>query len=103
MWVELRRDLRCVKRSEVAQRLDEVPYRLFRLATGSDDENYKNAVADIVAFAKKRKDESQDFVSCFQRGIFLLAVVLGVLGYLSGGTPWKNQIGNMCVPPFFFM
>ena len=52
--------------------------------------------------AKKRKDESQNFVSCFQRGIFLLAVVLGVLGYLSGGTPWKNQIGNMGIPPSSF-
>ena len=37
--------------------------------------------------AKKREDESQDFVSCFQRGIFLLAVVWGVPAALSGGTP----------------
>lgn len=37
--------------------------------------------------AKKRKDESQNFVSCFQRGIFLLAVVWGVPAALSGGTP----------------
>ena len=52
--------------------------------------------------AKKRKDESQNFVSCFQRGIFLLAVVWGVLVYPSGGTPWKKQIGNMGIPPFAF-
>ena len=52
--------------------------------------------------AEKRKDESQNFVSCFQRGVFLLAVVWGVLAYPSGGTPWKNQIGNICVPPSSF-
>ena len=52
--------------------------------------------------AKKRKDESQNFVSCFQRGIFLLAVVWGVLAYPSGGTPWKKQIGNRGIPPSSF-
>ena len=31
MWVEMRKDLRGVKKEEVEQRLPEVPYRLFRL------------------------------------------------------------------------
>ena len=57
MWVELRRDLRGVVRSELAERVDEVPYRLYRLSTGSVEEDFKNAVADIVVYADKRRRE----------------------------------------------
>ena len=59
MWVEMRRDLRGVLKSEVAKRLDEVPYRLFRLATGSEDENFKNAAADMAVYGKKRCRENE--------------------------------------------
>ena len=57
MWVELRRDLRGVLKSEVAQRIDEVPYRIFRLATGSHEENLVNAAADMAVYANDLKLE----------------------------------------------
>ena len=59
MWVELRRDLRGLLKTEVAKRLDEVPYRLFRLATGNDDLNFLNACADMAEYAIHRKKEKE--------------------------------------------
>ena len=59
MWVEMRRDLRGVLKSEVAQRIDEVPYRLFRLATGSNEENLFNAAADMAVYANDLKIERE--------------------------------------------
>ena len=59
MWVELRRELRGVLKSEVPKRLGEVPYWLFRLATGSHDTNLINAAADMAVYAIYRKREKE--------------------------------------------
>ena len=50
VWVEVRKDLRSVKKEDVERRLREVPYRLFRLAGDNLDANLKNIVEDIKAF-----------------------------------------------------
>ena len=59
MWVELRRELRGVLKSDVPKRVDEVPYWLFRLATGSHDTNLVNAAADMAVYAIDRKHEKE--------------------------------------------
>ena len=57
MWVELRCDLRGVLKSEVAQQVDEVPYRIYRLATGSIEENLRNATSDMAMYAARKMEE----------------------------------------------
>ena len=57
--MELRRELRGVLKSEVPKRLDEVPYWLFRLATGSHDTNLLNAATDMAVYAVDRKLEKE--------------------------------------------
>ena len=50
MWVEMRKDLRGVKKEEVEQRLPEVPYRLFRLWLARFADHEHALIADICAF-----------------------------------------------------
>ena len=58
-WVELRKYLRGVRREEVAQRIDEVPYRRWRLSTGNLDKNIDNLVEDLVQFDEDEKLEEK--------------------------------------------
>ena len=50
IWVELRKDLRGVRKEDVERRLREVPYRLLRLAGANHDENLWNVITDIKAY-----------------------------------------------------
>ena len=50
IWVEMRKDLRWVKKEEVEQRLPEVPYRLFRLWSPRLVENERALIADICGY-----------------------------------------------------
>ena len=50
IWVELRKDLRGVRKEDVERRLREVPYRLLRLAGANHDENMRSVIADIKAY-----------------------------------------------------
>ena len=55
MWVEMRRDLRGVKKEEVAERLMEVPYRLLRMASTMFEENFNALAVDMKTFAEDEK------------------------------------------------
>ena len=66
MWVELRRDMRGVKKEEVAERLMEVPYRLFRMASTVFEENFDALILDMKTFVadenlKRRGSSFQTF------------------------------------------
>ena len=59
LWVEMRKYLRGVERSEIHRRIDEVPYRLWRLSTGSFEGDQKNLIDDLVWFNEVSKLESR--------------------------------------------
>ena len=59
LWVEMRKYLRGVERSEIQRRIDEVPYRLWRLSTGSFEGDQKNLIDDLVWFNEVSKMESR--------------------------------------------
>ena len=50
IWVEMRKDLRGVKKEDVEKRLREVPYRMFRLWSAKFEENEEAFIADIRAY-----------------------------------------------------
>ena len=50
VWVEMRKDLRGVKKEDVEERLREVPYRLFRLWSARFPENEAALIADIKVY-----------------------------------------------------
>ena len=52
VWVEMRKDLRGVKKEDVERRLREVPYRLFRLWSIELEENEDALIADILSYVE---------------------------------------------------
>ena len=50
VWVEMRKDLRGVKKEDIEDRPREVPYRLLRLWATKFEENQEALIADIRAF-----------------------------------------------------
>ena len=52
IWVEMRKDLRGVKREDVEARLREVPYRLFRLWSARFADNEQALIDDICSYVR---------------------------------------------------
>ena len=50
IWVEMRKDLRGVKKEDIERRLREVPYRLFRLWSAKLEDRDEALMADIRAY-----------------------------------------------------
>ena len=50
IWVEMRKDLRGVKKEDVERRLREVPYRLYRLWSVKLEDNEEAFLADIRSY-----------------------------------------------------
>ena len=50
IWVEMRKDLRGVKKEDIERRLQEVPYRLFRLWSAKLEDRDEALMADIRAY-----------------------------------------------------
>ena len=50
VWVEMRKELRGVKKEDIERRLREDPYRLFRLWHGKVEEIEDALIADIKAY-----------------------------------------------------
>ena len=50
VWVEMRKDLRGVKKEDVERRLREVPYRLYRLWSAKLEDNEEAMIADMRSY-----------------------------------------------------
>ena len=50
IWVEMRKDLRGVKKEDVEARLREVPYMLFRLWSARYEDNEQALIEDICSY-----------------------------------------------------